>query len=496
MKFIFYCMIVLVACSTAAHAVPQLISYQGRLTNAGGNPVPDGSYTVLFRLYTDSLNLVDKRWEEAQTVETRNGLFTAKLGAILPIPQWVLAYENLFLALKVGTDPEIVPRTRLTSAPYARRIETVEGAAGGTVYGNLSVAGKLLVQSESGVAAELRTNSTAAGAAGVFGEYFGQGPYNYPGVKGMSKPQDHYGFGGEFEGGWIGAYGKVLPTGNNPADIYLGIDGNAIATLPNQDVTLFGTYGYSEGARQMYGVYGQTGGSLNAPGSAIGVYGHADCFNPVDGTNYGLYGYASSGKVNYGLYAYGVDMAAVLDGDVQIYGTLAKSGGSFRIDHPLDPEHKYLQHSFVESPDMMNVYNGNVTLDSDGKAVVTMPEWFEILNRDFRYQLTALGEPGPNLYIAQKVSGNQFTIAGGAPGMEVSWQVTGIRQDPWAEANRIQVELTKSPEDQGTYIHPKAHGKPATLAESYRATKIAEKTAELTRKHQSRLAASQAEKHD
>ena len=96
--------------------------------------------------------------------------------------------------------------------------------------------------------------------------------------------------------------------------------------------------------------------------------------------------------------------AAILDGKVKITGNLEKAGGSFKIDHPLDPANKYLCHSFVESPDMKNVYDGVVVLDNKGKAEIELPDWFGILNKDFRYQLTAIGAPGPNLYIAKKIS--------------------------------------------------------------------------------------------
>jgi hypothetical protein len=109
---------------------------------------------------------------------------------------------------------------------------------------------------------------------------------------------------------------------------------------------------------------------------------------------------------------------------------------------------------------MMNVYNGNVSLDANGEAVVVFPEWFDSLNREFRYQLTALGAPGPNLYVAEEVANSQFKIAGGKPGMKVSWQVTGIRHDAWAEAHRIQVEQQKPPNEQGTYIYPELFGQP------------------------------------
>jgi trimeric autotransporter adhesin len=148
-------------------------------------------------------------------------------------------------------------------------------------------------------------------------------------------------------------------------------------------------------------------------------------------------------------------------GNVSIKGNLSKGGGSFKIDHPLDPVNKYLYHSFVESPDMMNIYNGVIVLDANGEAVVGLPDWFEALNRDFRYQLTPVGAPGPNLYIAEEVASNQFKIAGGKPGSKVSWQVTGIRQDAYANAYRIPTEEEKPPQERGHYLHPELFGAPA-----------------------------------
>lgn len=102
---------------------------------------------------------------------------------------------------------------------------------------------------------------------------------------------------------------------------------------------------------------------------------------------------------------------------------------------------------------MMNVYNGNVTLDANGEAWVSLPEWFEALNRDFRYQLTAMGAPGPNLYVASEVSGGRFKIGGGTPAGRTSWQITGIRQDAWANANRIPVEHDKPADERGHDLH-------------------------------------------
>jgi hypothetical protein len=170
--------------------------------------------------------------------------------------------------------------------------------------------------------------------------------------------------------------------------------------------------------------------------------------------SYGVYGTVDAGSGNY---------AGFFSGDLRTTGSLTKASGSFMIDHPLDPANKYLYHSFVESPDMMNIYNGNVMLDANGAAVVTLPDWFEALNKDFRYQLTCVGGFAP-VYIAQKITGNQFRIAGGTPGLEVSWLVTGIRKDAYAEKNRLPVEVLKPAEERGFYLHPEAFGLKPSLS--------------------------------
>ena len=146
-------------------------------------------------------------------------------------------------------------------------------------------------------------------------------------------------------------------------------------------------------------------------------------------------------------------------GGVGIIGHLTKSSGSFKIDHPLDPENKYLYHSFVESPDMMNIYNGNVITDEDGRAVVELPEWFDVLNRDFRYQLTVIGRFAQAI-VEQEIAGNRFVVRTNLANVKVSWMVTGIRRDAYAEAHRIPVEEDKPAAEQGTYLHPEEVGQP------------------------------------
>jgi hypothetical protein len=196
-------------------------------------------------------------------------------------------------------------------------------------------------------------------------------------------------------------------------------------------------------------------------GGYVGVQGEATIAG--GGARYGGQFEASGGTTNYGVFstAIGSGYAGYFVGNVGVAGALSKSAGSFKIDHPLDPEHKYLSHSFVESPDMMNVYNGIAVLDERGEATVDLPEWFETLNRDFRYQLTPIGARA-DVWVAREIADNRFAIAGDVPGLKVSWQVTGIRQDPYARAHPILVEESKRPEEQGLYLHPDAYGLPDT----------------------------------
>ncbi|CAN2040515.1 exported hypothetical protein [Candidatus Magnetomoraceae bacterium gMMP-15] len=142
-----------------------------------------------------------------------------------------------------------------------------------------------------------------------------------------------------------------------------------------------------------------------------------------------------------------------INGDLNVTGEVIKGGGTFKIDHPLEPANKYLYHSFVESPDMMNIYNGNIITDDDGLATIELPDYFEALNKDFRYQLTCIGN-FTQAIIFEKIHDNRFVIKTDLPKVEVSWQVTGIRKDPYAEQNRIQVEVEKNASERGTYLYP------------------------------------------
>jgi hypothetical protein len=211
------------------------------------------------------------------------------------------------------------------------------------------------------------------------------------------------------------------------------------------------------GSGSTYGVRGvATGDSL----ATRGVYGESDGGSGVYGA--GKIGVQAHSNTGIALAAFGECsdcLAGHFDGDVEILGWLYKAGGSFKIDHPLDPANKYLYHAFVESPEMMNIYNGVVTLDTNGQALVTLPSYFEALNRDFRYQLTCVGGFAP-VYIAEEIARNHFKIAGGKPGIRVSWQVTGVRQDAFANKHRMPVEQDKPEAERGYYLYPRLFNQP------------------------------------
>jgi hypothetical protein len=103
--------------------VPYLINYQGRLTDDLGDPVPDGEYEATFRIWSDSTNdsPTYQEWiSPNQTILVLGGLFNYQLGSNEALPPWIIVNDTaLWLGIKIGADPEIAPRARLTSVPYA-----------------------------------------------------------------------------------------------------------------------------------------------------------------------------------------------------------------------------------------------------------------------------------------------------------------------------------------------------------------------------------------
>ena len=329
-------------------------------------------------------------------------------------------------------------------------------------------------------ALEGRTNSTSSNAVGVHGQVITTNPGDHSaGVRGINNEM-----AGNPSSMRIGVWGTA--NASNASGV-LGTSeaGKGVTALSQTGIALFAettdpaggiaVWGKSN-TRALVGTVGgaSCAGTYGVGGCAdvgIGVFGNSNSravVGTLGGTSCagsyavgGCAGTTGDGVVGRGGSVSG--RAGFFQGNVVVTGTLSKGSGAFKIDHPQDPKNKYLSHSFVESPDMLSLYTGNVVLDAQGAATVGLPDWFEALNREFRYQLTAIGAPAPSLYIAEEVSQHHFKIAGGQPGMKVSWQVTGIRHDPYAEQNRIPVEEWKSAAERGKYLHPAAYGQPAEM---------------------------------
>ncbi|TXH25071.1 MAG: hypothetical protein E6Q96_09550 [Cyclobacteriaceae bacterium] len=279
----------------------------------------------------------------------------------------------------------------------------------------------------------------------------------------------------DFGTGVSGIGGGLTSTGVYGSGVQYGVSGNSV------DVNGSGVYGvHIASTGTAAGVQGETSStsanasgvtgvvlSTSAGGSSSGVRG---INNSTTGLGIGVYGYqAGSGWGVYGTVGNTLTgYAGYFSGRVNVTGALSKGSGTFKIDHPLDPTNKYLYHSFVESPDMKNIYDGVVVLDENGQAEITLPDWFGALNKDYRYQLTCIGGFA-QVYISQEVRNNRFSIAGGTPGLKVSWQLTGIRKDPYAEKNRVKVEEDKPSSERGKYLYPEAYGQPKSMGVDYNA---------------------------
>ena len=314
-----------------------------------------------------------------------------------------------------------------------------------SVSNGLAIAGPTQASTTSGNAIEARggdstlTSLAGDGVKGMGGDGFG----NFEGGNGVT------GIGGNSanSGGGFGLLGQGGQGGDGSGAGVLGLGGHPGG---------FGVIGIGGGGERGGNGMSAFGGPVGNASGGNGIDAHGGAGNGAG--NAGGIGIIAEGGLGENGAVRG--LAARFDGDVVVTGKLVKGSGSFKIDHPLDPANKYLSHSFVESPDMMNIYNGNVTTDANGDATVQLPGYFSALNRDFRYQLTVIGTFAQSI-VAEKLRDNHFRIKTSVPNVEVSWQVTGIRQDAFANTNRIPVEEDKPAAERGLYLHPDALGEPA-----------------------------------
>jgi len=289
-------------------------------------------------------------------------------------------------------------------------------------------------------------------------------------------------------GAGIRAYGVnnqgVNATTDSGTKSAIYAEATAVADATSDEFTSRGVSGYAHGDGAVAFIF---------PNPSAGIYGFQDYAGTSGGNTAGVWGEStnSSGGAavralqwgsGYGINAFsGTGDAGnfsgnvTITGDLDVSGTVSKGGGSFRVDHPQDPANRYLVHSFVESPDMLNVYSGNVTTNGAGVATVKLPAYFGLVNKDLRYQLTTIGAQA-QAWVQSEVKDGLFQVATDKANTKVSWQVTAVRADPWANANRIEVEVDKPAADKGTYLHPELYGQPEEKGRRYDPARTALKT--------------------
>ncbi|MEJ5250725.1 MAG: hypothetical protein HPY54_07400 [Chthonomonadetes bacterium] len=254
-----------------------------------------------------------------------------------------------------------------------------------------------------------------------------------------------YGLAADQSGNTVGVYGQSLSSAGT------GVVGLASASSG----TTFGVWGQSDSdnGRGVYGfatragtgVYGRSDGA-----SGWGVIGVATASS---GTTYGVFGQAGSN--GYGVYC---------------IGNFGASGiKSFQIDHPLSPDTHFLNHYASEGPEPYNLYRGNVVTDAQGYATITLPDYFEAINREPTYHLTVIDASDDFVLtkVVREIHNNQFIIRTSKPLVKVSWEVKAVRNDRWVQQYGYQTEQPKPKEYQGRYLHPELYGLPKEMGIHY-----------------------------
>lgn len=474
------CATMIIASSHAIRAdIPTSINYQGYLTDDDGNPVPDSTYNMVFRIYADPDGLTEMWNSGTLAVPVENGLFNVELTGINELV-FVLSVD-CHMGIQIGLEPELRPLISLTSSPYALYAQKAQSVDNSSIYNSaINPDAEIDPSKIAGNAAIREGDANVFSNENVFQNtsYFS----NTTRFSNISNPSAYVDF-----------YDSTLSLDNN--GIRIGNTGDPLSYSPLTIERHFNiaspnsrygglTHVYNAGTGTIFGMWSRADRTSSAATTkyTYGLYGVGANDYSV-GTAVGVFGYASGGAYTYGVYGdvNGTNLeqeyAGYFMGDVGIQGQIIYVISGYRIDHPLDPENKYLYHSAVESPDMKNVYDGVVTLDANGSASVKLPDYFEALNRDFRYQLTCIGGYAP-VYIAEEINNNRFVISGGEPGMKVSWMVTGIRKDPFAESRRIQPEREKPAFERGLYLFPEGYGYGEEKSINYEAIRQAREAAQ------------------
>lgn len=320
----------------------------------------------------------------------------------------------------------------------------VQGVVGGPSNGAAGVRGR--ATASSGLTNGVHGESSSTSGTGVFGNTPAGTGETY-GVQGRSSSTAGTGVSGYTSAATGATFGVKGQSNSNAGIGVYGLNtrtsgftfGGIFQSDSTDGIGVFGHATRTSGAN--YGVYGDARST-----TGVGVYGQV----PATGTGVGVWGRGES-ATGWGVYA---------------NGRLGASGGkSFRIDHPLDPENKWLLHYCSEGPEPLNVYSGSITTDAQGFATIHLPDYFEEINRDPRVQLT-VDDSSDDFVMAKVVGGvNAATcrIRTSKPNVKVYWEVKAVRNDRWMQKHGAPVEQDKGEHEIGKYQHPELYGLPAEM---------------------------------
>jgi hypothetical protein len=381
-----------------------------------------------------------------------------------------IIFEDKFGNVGIGTDS---PTSKLTVAG------AIEASGGSSVLHNATLMGSGTSASPLGVAVPLSLRGSVP--IGALIPSVAQITNTEPGGTAIS------GRGGSLSTGFGADNGGVGVEG-------IGGSGLSSGTFGGVGVSALGGNSNGTGGAGVQAIGGGSGGDLTSKGGpgvralggtstngagAPGVFGTGGFGGAVTGTGVigqggdsetgvggdGIQGFAGRGHAQGFEGAAGSFFGDVVvtnnlgvEGDITAHGNLTAFGvKQFKIDHPLDPENRYLYHAAIESSEVLNIYSGNVVTNQNGEAVVLLPDWFEAINRDFRYQLTVVGTFAQAI-VSDEVHNNRFKIRTNTAGVRVSWQVTAVRSDAAIRKHPFKAEEDKPERERGTYLIPEAYG--------------------------------------
>ncbi len=439
-------------------------SYQGRVTTSGA-PV-NGTVNIVARVYDTSVNPASLASQTLNNVPVANGVFTLELNKSGEFGTIFDSGVERWLELSINGVPQL-PRTRILAVPYSIYAATsaapwfpnvgnatIAGRAGVGVANNVTPAARLEVVDGTNIATSpsLATYSPFKVSNGINQallfdsnqiESIGDNLYlNFRNTDGTGKGVVLAGGGGN------------VSIGNTPLTDKLNVDGNIRVANDSNISGVDGIVGFND-----IRFYGDATGGPDLTITAEGKIGHRTAYSNV---SFNVRGDIFQGETQFLRVEdqFGFSILEVQsDRDVAVSGDFFVNNGTkdFVIDHPLDRSTSNLAHNAVEGPGYYTHYHGNVQLGADGSAWVQLPDYFEALNTDPSYQLTPVGGSA-NVYVAEEVTNNRFKVAGGKPGMKVSWQVHASRNDPYAQDHPYQV--TRPKDEPGKLLYDRNARKP------------------------------------